>query len=127
MYSLGSTKGDTLSVFKQKQYEGTKLRAEKYYKDYSYAKGIVVYKKALEKLPTDDTIKLQIAKGYFQVHNLDSAYTWYKSVITNESIVTEDIHFINYAEILTSKAEYQEAQYWFEKYEIKDRIFRWII
>ena len=116
--ALGSflPKDDTLSIMKLKQYERTKARAAKYYNDYAYSKGITVYKKALEMLPSDDTLKLHIASGYYQVHNLDSADQWYAKVIDKESIIDDDLHYLNYAEVLTTQGRYIEAKKWFQRY-----------
>lgn len=109
---------DTLSIMKLKQYERTKQRASKYFDDFAYAKGVTVYKKALEIRPEDDTIRLKIAQGYYKLHELDSANKWYEEVI-EKPIPIEDFHMLNYAEIKTSIGAYEDAEYWFSKYAVK--------
>lgn len=106
---------DSLSVIKLKIYENAKLRAQGFYGDFAYIKGIPIYKKALRIRPEDDTLRLKIARGYYELHELDSADFWYRAVIS-KPVVTDDIHFLNFAEIKSSKGEYTEAEYWFERY-----------
>ncbi|MEO9966456.1 MAG: carboxypeptidase regulatory-like domain-containing protein [Reichenbachiella sp.] len=127
---LSAHTGDSLSVTKLKKYERTKLRAANYYDDYAYAKGILVYKKVLNILPSDDTVKLDIAKGYFLVNDLDSATIWYDRVFANNIQGISSEHYLNYAEVLTSKGRYIEAREWYLKFEelhpndrrVKDRL-----
>jgi outer membrane protein OmpA-like peptidoglycan-associated protein/tetratricopeptide (TPR) repeat protein len=108
---------DTLSAVKLKQYQRVKKIAESYYDGFAYAKGINLYKRALKLRPTDDTLKLHIANGYFHSNNVDSSYYWYSEVITSKSLITDDAHYMNYAEVLTSMGRYEEARDWYKKYE----------
>ncbi|MGL1889854.1 MAG: OmpA family protein [Reichenbachiella sp.] len=111
-----STDADTLSKFQYKQYERAKLRADSYYADLAYVKGIEGYKKALDIWPANDTVKLNIAEGYYLTNNLDSAGYWYEGVIPNEGYQFDDKHYLNYAEILTSKGDYDQARVYYQKF-----------
>ncbi|MEP3389251.1 MAG: carboxypeptidase regulatory-like domain-containing protein [Reichenbachiella sp.] len=105
------------SKFKLNNYRRTKERAAKYFDDLAYRKGIEVYKKAFEQLPTDDTLKVKIADGYYQIQEMDSAQRWYSEVIDRPELIVEDRHYINYAEALIYQGKYVEAKTWFEKFE----------
>ncbi|RJE73145.1 OmpA family protein [Reichenbachiella sp. MSK19-1] len=109
-----------IGPLKQKSYERTKERAASCYDNFAYAKGIEVYKKALKKMPSDDTLKVAIADGFFHIQELDSAEYWYKNVIDQEGLVSEDKHYIQYAEALIHQERYEEAKVWFEKFETEN-------
>ncbi|UXX79705.1 OmpA family protein [Reichenbachiella carrageenanivorans] len=115
--ALHASQKKDIGALKQKSYERIKRRAADYYSNFAYAKGLEVYKKALNKKPTDDTLKLAIADGFFQTHELDSAAHWYRDVIAEEGLVDDDRHYIQYAETLIHQARYEEAKVWFEKFE----------
>lgn len=105
-----------LSKSQYRKYVRISSQAKKRYDNFSYAKGIDTYKKALKAWPTNDTVKLEIAKGYYLTGALDSAEVWYDQVIESSAASSDDSHYLNYAEILTSNGEYQDALGWFEKY-----------
>ncbi|UXP33998.1 OmpA family protein [Reichenbachiella agarivorans] len=115
---LASLQKESMGVLKQRAYQRTKLRAASYYNDFAYAKGIEMYKKALTHNHTDDTLKIAIADGFFQIHELDSSVYWYRDVIDQVGLVSEDRHYIQYAEGLIYQGEYEEAKIWLDKFAV---------
>ncbi|MCV9387573.1 carboxypeptidase regulatory-like domain-containing protein [Reichenbachiella ulvae] len=107
---------DSLGTIKKDKYLNAKLRAEKAYADLNFSKGIKEYKKALRVL-SDDTARLEIAYGYFKMNQLDSAFDYYHSVLFYGLAGVDDVHILNYAEILAKKGAYESSEEFFAKYK----------
>lgn len=121
LFAMGAHASDRreneLSGIKLKTYQRAKERAANYYQDLAFLKGIETYKKALKLMPSDDTVRLALADGFYQIHDLDSSAFWYALVIDQEDLIQEDRHYINYGEVLIHQGRYVEAKPWFEKFE----------
>ncbi|PIB36385.1 hypothetical protein BFP72_13760 [Reichenbachiella sp. 5M10] len=108
----------TVGSVKYQNYERIKARAAQFYQDLAYAKGVKLYHRALGIVPTDDTVRLELAYGYYQLHDYDSARVYYELIMSNSSLISEnEDHYLHYAETLITAERYQEASVWFRKYQ----------
>ncbi len=92
----------------------TLKRADKYFSKYNFEKSAYFYKAFLFK-KDDAYAQLQLAKIYAYVNNSVETVRWYKEVIDRNDL--EPIHYLNYAQALSSLSRYQEALPYYEKYK----------
>lgn len=92
--------------------ERAKLKAERSYYSLSYAKSIKRYKKVLALKPNETEATLRIADSYRRVNDLENASKWYQEA-DKEGVLTDKEDQLNYAQVLSSLGEYEEADKWF--------------
>jgi outer membrane protein OmpA-like peptidoglycan-associated protein len=90
-------------------------KADQLYHNFSYAKAISFYKKALQKERNIEYITSQIAMAYRNLNNEDSSEVWFKKAI-NLSPDTP-INFFYLGESLMANGKYEEAKIYFQKYQ----------
>ncbi|WP_044632274.1 OmpA family protein [Neotamlana sedimentorum] len=100
---------------------GQQKKADKLFKNFSYAKAADVYHDLIEKnIDTTYTSK-QLGDTYSFLRNPDSAVVYYKNAISQKNI--EPIYYFKYAKALRGVENYDEAQIWLKKYnEISDSL-----
>ncbi|MEL6560159.1 MAG: hypothetical protein AAFQ94_18365, partial [Bacteroidota bacterium] len=92
--------------------ERAKLKAERSYKSFSYAKSIKRYKKVLELKPSETEATIRIADSYRRMNDMENASKWYAEAV-EEGVMTDKEDQLNYAQVLSSLGKYDEADKWY--------------
>jgi outer membrane protein OmpA-like peptidoglycan-associated protein/tetratricopeptide (TPR) repeat protein len=92
----------------------TLKRADKYFNQLDYEKAAYFYKAFLH--DKDDAYsQLQLAKIYSHMNMPVETERWYREVIDREDL--EPVHYLHYAQALSSLGKYQEALPYYQKYQ----------
>jgi len=95
----------------------TLKRADKYFDELSYAKAAELYQKFL--LENDDAYaQIRLAQSYKYLNDPIHTERWYKEVMHRDDL--EAVHYLNYAQALSSNGKYEEALTYYNKYKEKE-------
>ena len=95
-------------------------RADQLFEQGHYGEAIEAYEEVLEGDRRNMEVMLRIAEASFRLPDLEQASAWYKDAFAqSETGLPETVpahHLYNYAEILLSEEQYEEALRWFGLY-----------
>ena len=102
----------SLAVFSQTR----KLhKAEKYYNKLSYSKAIEVYTELIGTKLDNSSMKVKLAKSYYNIGDMKNAVNIYGNVFSSEANVEVD-HIFYYAQALKQTGNYPESDKWMSKF-----------
>ena len=107
-----SWNGKWVEKGESKKVERAKSRAERSYSSLSYAKSIKRYKKVLSLKPSDSEATVRIADSYRLINDAENASEWYAKA-ANVGALTAKEDQLNYAQVLSSIGNYDEADKWY--------------
>lgn len=111
-----------LSAMAQEEVNINYIKANKLYNIGFYAKAIPHFEKVLNEgtwTEVEDA-EVKIAHCYNELRNYSKAAEAYKRIVTDPA--TEPINYYNYAHVLKSMGQYDEAKKWFTKYAKFDEV-----
>lgn len=115
--AFATEKEAKLSKTQGKKFERRKLRADRSFDSYLYAKAVKQYGKVLNIQSTPET-QLQIAESYRLMNKPKKAHQWY-SKIEDQETVFEVETYRNYAQVLAAVSKYDEANLMYKIYDQK--------
>lgn len=108
LFIIVFTSGFAINSFAQQS------KADRYYKNLAYAKAAKFYEKAYKKDPDNIKIVRRLADSYRLTKNTGEAQIWYSILMDFNEVEPIDIY--NYAQVLKSNRNYEEALIWIEQY-----------
>jgi outer membrane protein OmpA-like peptidoglycan-associated protein len=89
-------------------------RAEKSYRNFSYAKAIETYELAFRKDASSIAHARQLADSYWNLRDTRNAERWYAVVASSSQAIPEDLY--RYAELLRVSGQFEDSDLWMRRY-----------
>ena len=103
----------TLVLSSSLSFAQTKL-ADKFFKNFAYAKAIELYEKAVEKGDNSAHVLTRLGDAYYNNSKSDKAVYWYGEALKRHKKIDAE-YLYKYIQSLRSIGNYKEADIWFKK------------
>lgn len=109
----------TLTTFAQstnigKVFQSNFKKAEEMYNHLAYRNAVELYLAVVKKDSLNLVARQRVADCYYRLGNFPEAERWYSSLVNRTDVPPQ--YMYQYAQVLTSRGKYDQAQSWFQEY-----------
>jgi outer membrane protein OmpA-like peptidoglycan-associated protein/tetratricopeptide (TPR) repeat protein len=115
LFLLAAFSGSSQSTNIRKVFQSNFAKAEEMYRELAFRNALELYLGAARKDSLNPVVQQRIADCYVRLGKPAEAEHWY-AMLVNSSKEVSPLYVYQYAQVLSSRGKYKDAQKWFEEY-----------